>query len=56
MDSLFAPADKSSQKASAGNWCGIDPLRYAEANVLDRLFSDEDAVAPRKVEISPFAF
>jgi len=58
MGRLFAPADKRSQKASAGNLCGIDTLRYAEVNVLDRLFSDEDEVAPRKVEISflPFRF
>ena len=55
MGRLFAPADKRSQKASAGNLCGIDTLRYAEVNVLDRLFSDEDEVAPRKVEIPLFS-
>ncbi len=56
MGRLFAPADKRSQKASAGNLCGIDTLRYAEVNVLDRLFSDEDEVAPRKVEIPLFSY
>ncbi len=56
MSSLFASADKRSQKASAGNLCGVDTLRYAEVNVLDRLFSDEDEVAPSKVEIPLFSY